>query len=63
MFALGTVELSLLALVLPVLGLVVLYLVIRLAVKHGTLDAHREREADEARRRAVALDDSRSSGL
>jgi hypothetical protein len=35
---------------LPVLALLLLYVVIRLAVKHGTLDAQRERDADAVRR-------------
>ena len=58
MFAVGVVELVL----LPVLLVLVLYVVIRLAVKHGTLDAGRE--ADEERRRlARAAEESRNSGL
>jgi hypothetical protein len=60
MFAMGVVELM----VFPLLALVLLYVVIRLAVKHGTLDAHREREADEERGRlASAVMQSRDSGL
>jgi hypothetical protein len=46
MFALGVVEL----LLMPVLAILVLYVVIRLAVKHGSLDAHRERDAADVRR-------------
>jgi hypothetical protein len=46
MFAIGEVEL----LLLPVLALLLLYVVIRLAVKHGTLDGQRERDADAVRR-------------
>ncbi|WP_191907989.1 hypothetical protein [Nocardioides cynanchi] len=46
MFAMGVVEL----LIFPVLALLVLYGVIRLAVKHGTVDAARHREADAVRR-------------
>ena len=60
MFAFGLVEL----LVLPVLAILVLYLVVRLAVKHGSQDAQRERGADEERRRlARAIEDSRNSGV
>jgi hypothetical protein len=50
MFAIGAVEL----LLFPVLGLLLLYVVIRLAVKHGTTDARRQGEAVEK---------SRNSGL
>ena len=46
MFGVGEVEL----LLMPVLAILVLYVVIRLAVKHGSLDADREREADAVRR-------------
>jgi hypothetical protein len=60
MFAMGLPEL----LLFPVLALLVLYVVIRLAVKHGSLDAGRVREADEERRRlARAVEKSRNSGL
>ena len=60
MFAMGLLEL----LVFPVLALLVLYVVIRLAVKHGSLDAQHERVADEERRRlARAVEKSRKSGL
>jgi hypothetical protein len=45
MFAIGAVEL----LLFPVLGLLLLYVVIRLAVKHGTTDARRQGEADAVR--------------
>ncbi len=38
-------------LLLPLLGCLALYVVIHLAVKHGITDAHRERDADQARRR------------
>lgn len=47
MFAIGAVEL----LLLPVLGILLLYVVIRLAVKHGTLDANRQLETDRVRER------------
>jgi hypothetical protein len=50
MFAIGADEL----LLFPVLGLLLLYVVIRLAVKHGTTDARRQGEAVEK---------SRNSGL
>jgi hypothetical protein len=50
MFAIGAVEL----LLFPVLGLLLLYVVIRLAVKHGTTDARCQGEAVEK---------SRNSGL
>jgi hypothetical protein len=57
MFAIGEVEL----LLLPVLALLLLYVVIRLAVKHGTLDA--QREADAVRRQpGVGPERSPNSG-
>jgi hypothetical protein len=60
MFAIGLLEL----LMLPLAALGVLYLVIRLAVKHGTLDAQREREANEVRRQlGVGPERSPNSGL
>jgi hypothetical protein len=59
MFALGVPEL----LLFPVLALLVLYVVIRLAVKHGNLDAQRQREADEVRRQpGVGPERSPNSG-
>ena len=48
---------QLLALVVPLLGLIVLYWVIRLAVRHGTIEAHhrldRQRARSEAQQRPV----------
>jgi hypothetical protein len=49
MSGLGVVELALLLLVLPFLALLVLYWVVRLAVRHGSLDAHRAWEAERVR--------------
>jgi hypothetical protein len=37
---LGSVEVLVLSLILPALGLLALYWVIRLAVRHGVIDAH-----------------------
>jgi hypothetical protein len=60
MFAIGAVEL----LLFPVLGLLLLYVVIRLAVKHGTTDARRQGEAEDERLRlARVVEKSRNSGL
>ena len=50
MFAIGMPELLLFPVLMSGLALLVLYLVIRLAVKHGNLDAARQREADDVRR-------------
>jgi hypothetical protein len=53
----------LLAIVFYGLSVLILYVVVRMAVKHGILDADSEREADRARRRlARAVERSGGSG-
>jgi hypothetical protein len=47
MFALGLLELALFGGV----GVLLFYAVVRLAVKHGTIDAHRQLESDRVRER------------
>ena len=49
MFAMGIIEVAALFVVLPLLGLLVAYAVIRLAVRHGIVDAQRRLEAERVR--------------
>ena len=49
MFAMGVLEVAILLVVVPVVGLLVAYGVIRLAVGHGMVDAQRRLEAERVR--------------
>jgi hypothetical protein len=51
MFGIGIIELLLVCLVLPFVGLFVLYAVIRMAVRDGFVDAERRIDADRVRSR------------
>ncbi|MCW2842096.1 MAG: hypothetical protein JWN22_12 [Nocardioides sp.] len=49
MFGVGVVEVLLVCLVLPFVGLFVLYAVIRMAVRDGSVDAGRRTDAERVR--------------